>query len=131
MESQYRCKHIDLFCFCLFPDFIAVLFIKPCVLTILLIIFPCALTAGKKEKVTAEMKRAARKQREAEREEKAAAKRREREEIFEVGEEGMSLEALAEAIQVDPSDIMRTLFMKGIMLSMNQVRKGSVQRLLT
>jgi hypothetical protein len=34
----------------------------------------------------------------------------------------MSLEALAEAIQVDPSDIMRTLFMKGIMLSMNQVR---------
>jgi hypothetical protein len=35
----------------------------------------------------------------------------------------MSLEALAEAIQVDPSDIMRTLFMKGIMLSMNQVRQ--------
>lgn len=68
------------------------------------------------------MKRAARKQREQEREEKAAAKRREREEIFEVGEEGMSLEALADAIQVDPSDIMRTLFMKGIMLSMNQVR---------
>jgi hypothetical protein len=42
---------------------------------------------------------------------------------LQVGEEGMSLEALAEAIQVDPSDIMRTLFMKGIMLSMNQVRR--------
>lgn len=34
----------------------------------------------------------------------------------------MSLEALAEAIQVDASDIVRSLFMKGIMLSMNQVR---------
>jgi hypothetical protein len=33
----------------------------------------------------------------------------------------MSLEALADAIQVDPSDIVRTLFMKGIMLSLNQV----------
>ena len=38
-----------------------------------------------------------------------------------VGDEGMSLEALADAIQVDPSDIVRTLFMKGIMLSLNQV----------
>jgi hypothetical protein len=67
------------------------------------------------------MKRAARKARVAEREERAAASRRDREEIFEVGDEGMSLEALAEAIQVDPSDIMRSLFMKGILLSLNQV----------
>jgi hypothetical protein len=44
---------------------------------------PCPF-AGKKEKVTAEMKRAARKQREAEREEKAAKGRKDREEIFEV-----------------------------------------------
>ena len=36
----------------------------------------------------------------------------------------MSLEALAEAIQVDSSDIVRSLFMKGIMLSMNQVGLG-------
>ncbi|KAF6256183.1 hypothetical protein COO60DRAFT_1296299 [Scenedesmus sp. NREL 46B-D3] len=85
---------------------------------------------GKREKVTAEMKRAARKQREAEREEKAASQRREKEEIFEVGEEGMSLEALAEAIQVDPSDIMRTLFMKGIMLSMNQVLDKNTVKLV-
>lgn len=34
----------------------------------------------------------------------------------------MSLEALADAIQVDASDIVRSLFMKGIMLSLNQVR---------
>ena len=36
----------------------------------------------------------------------------------------MSLEGLAEAIQQDPSDIVRALFMKGIMLSMNQVGGG-------
>eukprot|EP00983_Pelagomonas_calceolata_P086791 1156835-Pelagomonas_calceolata.AAC.2 len=77
---------------------------------------------GKRGKVTAEMKRAARKAREAEREEKAAGQQREREEIFEVGDEGMSLIQLADMIQEDPSDIVRTLFMKGIMLSMNQVR---------
>lgn len=39
---------------------------------------------ARKEKVTAEMKRAARKTREAQREEKAAASRKDREEIFEV-----------------------------------------------
>jgi len=76
---------------------------------------------ARKEKVTAEMKRAARKAREAQREEKAMANRKEREEIFEVGDEGMSLEQLGEIIQVDASDIVRSLFMKGIMLSMNQV----------
>jgi len=49
------------------------------------------------------------------------AGRRDKEEIFEVGEEGMSLIELADIVQVDPSDIVRTLFMKGITLSMNQV----------
>lgn len=44
-----------------------------------------------------------------------------------VGDEGMSLEALADAIQVDPSDIVRTLFMKGIMLSLNQVGDAGVK----
>ena len=71
--------------------------------------------------MTAEMKRKAREQRDAAREVRAKAARRDREDIFEVGEEGLSLEALADTIQVDPSDIVRTLFMKGIMLSMNQV----------
>lgn len=33
----------------------------------------------------------------------------------------MSLEELAEKVQVEPSDLVRLLFMKGIMLSMNQV----------
>lgn len=40
---------------------------------------------------------------------------------MQVGDEGMSLEDLAYQVQVEPSDLVRTLFMKGIMLSMNQV----------
>lgn len=42
----------------------------------------------------------------------------------------MSLEALAEAIQVDASDIVRSLFMKGIMLSMNQVLDRNTVKLV-
>jgi hypothetical protein len=75
----------------------------------------------RKQKVTAEMRRKAAATRKSEREEKAMGSRREREEIFEVGDEGMSLEQLAETVQVEPSDLVRMLFMKGIMLSMNQV----------
>ncbi len=40
----------------------------------------------------------------------------------------MSLIQLADMIQEDPSDIVRTLFMKGIMLSMNQVRARVLAR---
>lgn len=85
---------------------------------------------GKKEKVTAEMKRKAREQREREREEKAQRERKEREEIFEVGDEGMSLMELADIIQVDPSEIVRNLFMKGIMLSMNQALDKNTVKLV-
>ncbi|EFJ46366.1 hypothetical protein VOLCADRAFT_93234 [Volvox carteri f. nagariensis] len=61
--------------------------------------------AGKrKEKVTAEMKREARRQREAVRMEKEAARRRDKEEIFEVGDEGMSLDELAALLQLVASD---------------------------
>jgi translation initiation factor IF-2 len=85
---------------------------------------------GRREKVTAEMKRAARQSREQERLARLAAGRREREEIFEVGESGMSLEDLAAAIQVDPSEVVRTLFMKGIVLSMNQVLDKNTVKLV-
>jgi len=85
---------------------------------------------GKREKVTAEMKRAARQTREADRLVRLAAGRREREEIFEVGDAGMSLEALALAIQVDPSEVVRSLFMKGIILSMNQVLDKNTVKLV-
>lgn len=85
---------------------------------------------GRREKVTAEMKRKAREERAKERDVKARKARREREEIFEVGDGGMSLEDLADAIQVDPSDIVRSLFMKGIMLSMNQVLDKNTVKLV-
>ena len=38
----------------------------------------------------------------------------------------MSLLELADKVQVEPSELVRTLFMKGITLSMNQVWKGFV-----
>ena len=41
-----------------------------------------------------------------------------------VGDEGMSLLELADKVQVEPSELVRTLFMKGITLSMNQVWMG-------
>ncbi|KXZ43734.1 hypothetical protein GPECTOR_81g182 [Gonium pectorale] len=85
---------------------------------------------GRKEKVTAEMKREARRQREASRMEKAASRRRDKEEIFEVGDEGMSTDALAELLQVDESDIVRTLFMRGITLSMSQMLDKNTVKLV-
>ncbi|GFR51954.1 hypothetical protein Agub_g14476 [Astrephomene gubernaculifera] len=84
----------------------------------------------RKEKVTAEMKRDARRQREAVRMDKAAARRRDKEEIFEVGEEGMTLDALAELLQVDESDIVRSLFMRGITLSMSQTLDRNTVKLV-
>ncbi|GLC47031.1 hypothetical protein PLESTB_001437200 [Pleodorina starrii] len=87
--------------------------------------------AGKrKEKVTAEMKRAARQQREAVRMEKEAARRKDKEEIFEVGDEGMSLDELAALLQVAESDIVRSLFMRGITLSMSQMLDKNTVKLV-
>lgn len=42
----------------------------------------------------------------------------------------MSLEELAEKVQVEPSDLVRLLFMKGIMLSMNQVLDKNTGRVV-
>ncbi|KAG1676523.1 hypothetical protein FOA52_000066 [Chlamydomonas sp. UWO 241] len=75
----------------------------------------------RKVKVTAEMKRKAAAERKRGREEDARANMRDKEEIFEVGDEGMMLEDLADALQEEPSELVRALFMKGITLSMNQV----------
>ncbi|GIL67209.1 hypothetical protein Vafri_20631 [Volvox africanus] len=87
--------------------------------------------AGKrKEKVTAEMKREARRQREAVRLEKEASRRRDKEEIFEVGDEGMSLDDLAALLQVAASDIVRSLFMRGITLSMSQMLDKNTVKLV-
>ena len=40
----------------------------------------------------------------------------------------MSLLDLAEKVQVEPSELVRTLFMKGITLSMNQVGAVTTKR---
>ena len=43
------------------------------------------------------------------------------EEIFEVGSEGMSVQNLAEKLACNGGDVMKALFMKGIMVQVNQV----------
>ena len=40
--------------------------------------------------------------------------------LWQVGEEGMTLDQMSDLLQADSSDIVRTLFMKGIALSMTQ-----------
>lgn len=44
------------------------------------------------------------------------------EEIFEVGSEGMSVGELADRLAVNSGDVLKTLFLKGIMAQVNQVR---------
>ncbi len=44
-----------------------------------------------------------------------------RQDIFEVSEDGMPVEELASMLAVDPSEVVKTLFMKGIMVQVNQV----------
>lgn len=43
------------------------------------------------------------------------------EEIFEVGSEGMSVGELADRLAVNGGDVLKALFMKGIMAQVNQV----------
>lgn len=57
--------------------------------------------------------------RKAEREEERRASVRVREDIFEVGPEGMSVADLAEMLAVPPVDIVKRLFMKGLALQVN------------
>lgn len=44
-----------------------------------------------------------------------------RQEIFEVSEQGMAVEELARLLAIGPSDVVKVLFMKGIMVQINQV----------
>ena len=46
-----------------------------------------------------------------------------REEIFEIGNEGMSVAELSQRLALPSGEIVKTLFMKGIMVQVNQVRK--------
>ena len=49
-----------------------------------------------------------------------------REDIFEIGNEGMSVTELSQKLALPPGEVVKTLFMKGIMVQVNQV--GTVQQ---
>lgn len=44
-----------------------------------------------------------------------------RQDVFEVGEEGLPVMELATTLAVTPSEVVKILFMKGIMVQVNQV----------
>jgi hypothetical protein len=67
-----------------------------------------------------EARRNARASRKDERDAKAIKK--ERVEFLEVPAEGMNLEVLAELLAVNSADVIKALFMKGIMTTVNMVR---------
>ena len=45
-----------------------------------------------------------------------------RQELFEVGDEGMAVAELAEILALNASEVVKILFMKGLMVQVNQVR---------
>jgi hypothetical protein len=49
-----------------------------------------------------------------------------REDIFEIGNEGMSVTELSQKLALPTGEVVKTLFMKGIMVQVNQV--GTVQQ---
>ena len=66
-----------------------------------------------------EKKRSARAQRRELRESKV--QRSTRQEIFEIPEEGMAISKLAVELAVDPTEIVKVLFLNGKMASVNQI----------
>ncbi|KAL4422503.1 hypothetical protein ABPG75_008700 [Micractinium tetrahymenae] len=73
----------------------------------------------KKEKINIESRRKARQTRREERAEEREANKAVREDIFEVGPEGMTVQDLASMLAVNATEIVKFLFMKGIMVQMN------------
>jgi len=74
-----------------------------------------------KTRVDAGSRRVTRAERKQRRAAAIEAGRPEKEEILEVGLEGMSVQDLADKLAVAPTEIVRALFMKGIMAQVNQV----------
>lgn len=70
--------------------------------------------------MTASMKRKGRASRKQAREAAAAANVSEKEDIFEVGPDGMSVAELAERLAISPVEVVKALFMKGVMAQVNQ-----------
>lgn len=67
-------------------------------------------------------RRSSRAQRRMERADARAAAAPVREEIFEVGDEGMSVSEVSQRLAVSPAEVVKSLFMQGIMVQVNQVR---------
>ncbi len=49
-----------------------------------------------------------------------------RQDLFEVGEEGMAVNELAQTLAINASEVVKILFMKGLMVTVNQARCCSV-----
>lgn len=76
-------------------------------------------TPPEKEKVNIAGRRKSRQSRRQGRQEEAAANAAVREEIFEVGAEGMSVADLSAMLAVTPTEVVKLLFMRGVMVQVN------------
>jgi len=72
----------------------------------------------KSDPMLIENRRKARQERQAKRQEQSGEE--EGETIIEVGSEGLSVEELAKLLAIDPADVVKALFMKGVMVTVNQ-----------
>ena len=73
-------------------------------------------------KQTASSRRQTRGTRRREREMAREAGAAVRQELFEVGDEGMAVAELAETLALGAAEVVKILFMKGLMVQVNQVR---------
>jgi hypothetical protein len=82
------------------------------------------------QKINLAGRRKARQNRKAERKQEALASAPVREEIFEVGPEGMSVPDLAEMLAVPAVDIVKKLFMKGLAVQVNSTLDSETVKLV-
>ena len=82
------------------------------------------------QKINLAGRRKARQNRKAERKQEALAAAPVREEIFEVGPEGMSVPDLAEMLAVPAVDIVKKLFMKGLAVQVNSTLDSETVKLV-
>jgi hypothetical protein len=85
---------------------------------------------GGQQKINLAGRRKARQNRKAERKQEALASAPIREEIFEVGPEGMSVPDLAEMLAVPAVDIVKKLFMKGLAVQVNSTLDAETVKLV-
>lgn len=85
---------------------------------------------GGQQKINLAGRRKARQNRKAERKQEALAAAPVREEIFEVGPDGMSVPDLAEMLAVPAVDIVKRLFMKGLAVQVNSTLDSDTVKLV-